>query len=461
MQTNLELETILREYSQELENFLRLDDEVSDLIISSPMESFEFILNRDITIFLKPYSLLNINIIKEILKKSEYYFTIFYNSLEVFKSNPKVYIPMIRYFIFLGKDRKLFSIFLEFHKGKNMFPLLLLSTYYTTYDAEEFKNYKDFIEGNYNQRLLQLQNVDHLYYFFLKRNFDIFLKKIYTFNSLKNSIETFYLIKNHFHKILLYNWIFTNLLTIGNFYIAYQFYLWLKKKEEFLFQKELMISWEVKFAFLFIKNQKFYMLKYFKKQEFFFYNQKEFLHTYQGWFPQLVKMEQVKIHTMIKELMLEYDFIKMYILIHYFYEEIMLIGLKFLENHIEFDPSSFWSSIQQVHFKIFNQDFLLGDSIEFLLDTVIYIIYKYRKKLIQFFHIDPFYRGVIGFFYESFKPDISMYAYQSIEHPLIILRFYELYKNNKNSDKNFNPKIRKKVENLKNFFMMANQDYGG
>ncbi len=464
MKTKLEFNTILIKYSQQIENVLRLDDEVSDLLLSSPIESFEYILNRDITIFLKPYALINFNHVKQILKKSEYFFDLFYDTLEYVILDPKIYIPMIRYFIFSGKDRKLFTVFLEFHKQKKMFPLLLLSAYITTFDSEEFKNYKNFIEGNYNKQLFQILDIDHLYYFSFKKNFDVVLKKIDRFHYLKKYLEEFSKVKSHFHKILIHNWIFTNLLTKGNFYVAYQFYLWLKKKEEFLFKNDLLISWELKFAFIFVKNQKFSMLKQLKNQEYFFYNQKEFLHIYKEWFPQLLQKQWEDIFSILKILTIEYDVIQMYLLIHLFYEEIMLIGLKFFENGIELDPSILWDSIKKIHSQIDHQSFLLMDTIEskeFLVNFVFYLIYKYRKKLIQFFYMDPFYRGVIGLFYENFKPDISKNAYETIRHPLTMFRFYEFYMRSKNSDKNLKLKIKKKVENLKFFFMMANKNDDG
>ncbi|MFN3247613.1 MAG: hypothetical protein ACK42K_13005, partial [Leptonema sp. (in: bacteria)] len=47
---------IYQNYNKELKPFLRLDEELFDLLVTSPIKSMDYILNRDISIFFKPYA---------------------------------------------------------------------------------------------------------------------------------------------------------------------------------------------------------------------------------------------------------------------------------------------------------------------------------------------------------------------------------------------------------------------
>ncbi|MFN3603475.1 MAG: hypothetical protein ACK4UJ_02060 [Leptonema sp. (in: bacteria)] len=456
-------ENVIRKYSNSLESFLRLDEEILDLFLSSPIDSLEFLLNRDISIYLKPYSLLDLSNINEILKQSHFYFSIFYKHLEETKKNPKIYIPMLRYFIFLGNDGKVFTLFLEFHKEKKMFPLLLLSAYFTTFDSIQYKKYRDFIENQYSKILYELLHAEKVFYYSFKKNFDVIKKKFYSFNYLKNQFEKLILLKEDYRKLLILNWIFTNLLTIGNFYLAYQFYLWIKKKEDFPLHKELLSSWETKLSLIFIKKLKLNTLKYLKNQRFYFYNQDEFWNKYKRLFPQFIKLSKQKIFKMLFHLEMEYNFFTMYTILHYFFEDVLLVGLKLTKKPFGLDFGNLWDSIQ---IKDQNRDFrrllfanyFKEKKFEFAPSYVLYLLYKYRRKIILYSRVDPFFGGIVGLFYENFKPEISLSLYQSFEHPLVILRMGILYRQINKSD--INKVIRKKVEKLKKSYNLVSNNYG-
>lgn len=459
------LERVYKEYL-ELESFLRSDEEIFDLLISSPVDSIEFILNRDFTIFIKPYSLISLEHLQNLFKKSEFYFSFFYNHLEYVKTNPKIYIPMLRYFVFLGSDQRLFTLFVEFHKDKKMFPLLLLSTYFTSFESNESKNYKTLIENYYSPILYNLLNGNSILYYSFKKKFDLIKHKFYFFEYLKKEYEKFPSQTNEYKKILIINWLLNNLLTVGNFYIAFQFYLWIKKKEDFNLHKELIHSWEIKLAILFVKNQKFYLLRHFKNKDLYYFNQEDFMKKYKFIFPQLEEKTDEEILKLFRELEIDYHFISVYILVHYFYEEILMSGMEFLDRKIKLDLNYFWNTIKEMEQNLtFKQLLFLGinkndiDLKKLFSKYILVILYKYRKKIISYCGMDPFFRSIIGILYENFKPEISLSIYQNITHPLIFYRMYELINTFDNSEINKNT-YKKKIEKFKKYYNLVLPLYG-
>lgn len=459
------LERVYKEYL-ELESFLRSDEEIFDLLISSPIDSIEFVLNRDYTIFIKPYSIISLEYLQNIFKKSEFYFSFFYDHLEYIKTEPKIYIPMLRYFVFLGSDQRLFTLFVEFHKDKKMFPLLLLSTYFASFESTESKNYRTLIENYYSPILYNLLSGSTILYYSFKKKFDIIKQKFYLFEYLKKEYEKFPSQTNEYKKVLMINWLFNNLLIVGNFYVAFQFYLWIKKREDFNLHKELIHSWEIKLAILFIKNQKFYLLRHFKNKELYYFNQEDFMKKYKFIFPQFEERTEEEISKLFRELEIDYHFFSLYILIHYFYEEILISGMEFLEQEIKLDLSYFWNTIKEMENNfLFKQFIFLGlnkNDLNFkklFSKYILVILYKYRKKIISYCGMDPYFRSIIGILYENFKPEISLSIYQNITHPLIIYRMYKL-ESILNDSKIIKYTIKKKIEKFKKYYNLVLPFYG-
>jgi hypothetical protein len=69
-----------------------------------------------------------------------------------------------------------------------------------------------------------------------------------------------------------------------------------------------------------------------------------------------------------------------------------------------------------------------------LFKLILYIIYKYRKKILFYAGFDPFFKAIVALFYERYQPFISLKLYKGNPHPLVIFRMQHLYKDFPNID---------------------------
>jgi len=434
-------------YNKELKPFIRLDQELFDLLLISPIQSFDYIINRDISIFFKPYTTFSIETIIEKLKLANQCFEFFYKYLEESLSYDDIIIPMIRYYLLIGSSRKIFGIFLEFYKIRKNITFLNLIGFLISKESTEYQTYDSFFEKLYAKEIVSYLNSDNFFLFYFKKNFEILKERLYFSEQIKN--QYIYLSKrfDDYKKILLNNWFLKNFISSGNIYAAFQFYLWTTKNENFHYLKEYTDSWNLKLSMILLKNHKFLVVKHLNHKDFYITNKEEIYTKFYFLFEHdnFDKTSPSEIHHLISQLLLEFNLYNYYKLLINFFEDIFVIGLEWNEklNDYFVNTDLIWLELQNHHkIEALKQQFLINfyqnhinnfnyNDLKYI---VLYILYKYRKKVLYYAGFDPNIRALFALFYEKYKPFVSLKLYKGNPHPLVIFRLDQLYKDYPNTD---------------------------
>ncbi len=441
----VDFESTYELYKKEVLFYLRTDEEIYDILLNPTLKSFDFIINRDISIVLKPYTLLSIDIIKKNLIKAKNFFDFFYNHLDKVLNENKIIIPMIRFFLFMGYSRRIFTVFIEFSKKRKKNQFLTLICYFLSEESEEYQRYNHYLLKLYHVDITNSNNSDNIFFYYFKKYFDFRKSKIYFSEQLKSNYEFLSKKFNDYNKILLNNWILLNFLSTGNIKSAFNFFSLIKKVEGIQFFQEFIQSWALKLGLILMKYNKFYAIKYLKHKDFDFYSKEEFLEKFSFLFPSLDEKYQLNSEQ-IFHLFFEYDFFSYYLLLHLNYEEIMLTGLYWYKEHntINLETNIFFKEIEQFHKQInedmlFSKEFLYNDfninyDKTFYKKLIYFLFYKYRKYILFYAGFDPVFRSLIGFIYENYKPNNTLKLYKGNSHPLIYFRLNQFYQIFPNSD---------------------------
>lgn len=428
-------------YKKEVLLYLRTDEELYDILLTPTLKSFEFILNRDISIFFKPYTLLSIDIIKQKVLKAKNFFDFFYNHLDKILNYNTIIIPMIRFFLFMGYTRRIFTLFIEFSKKRKKNQFLTLICYFLSEESEEFLKYNHYLLQLHHIDITNTNNSDNIFFYYFKKYFDIKKDKIYLSDQLKWNYDFLSKKFSDYNKILLNNWILLNFISTGNISAAFQFFSMTKKIKEIQFIEEYIESWTLKLGLILMKHNKFNALKYLKHKDFNFFSREEFWDKFSFLYIGLDEEYQLT-NEQIFHLFFEYDFFSYYQLLHVNYEEIMLTGLYWYKenNTINLETDKFFKEIEQFQKQIkedmfFSKEFLyngfnINDDKTFYKKLVYFLFYKYRKYVLFYAGFDPVFRSLIGFLYENYKPVIALNLYKGISHPLLYFRlnqFYQIY----------------------------------
>jgi hypothetical protein len=433
---------IYQNYNKELKPFLRLDEELFDLLVTSPIKSMDYILNRDISIFFKPYASFSLAFIEGKLKQAEKYFDFFYLHLEDSFKHQDIIIPMVRYYLFLGCSRKIFNIFIEYHKKRLKNSFIFLVSYFLSKESKDYQTYESFFENFYSEMIVSMFNSDTLFLLFFKKNFDVLKEKHYFSDQLKHSYRDWSKNFDDYRKILFNNWFLINFLVSGNIFTAFQFFLWTKKNDGFRFSQEYFDSWSLKFSIIFIRHHKYQALKYLHHKDFIFYSKEEAyekIHFFVD--PKIDDVNQKNEY--IKNLIFEFNLYDYYKILHTYFEEIMLTGIEWQEklNDYSVDTKYIWQILEEVMKNLSLRENIIKSYFEKktlqekeLFKLILYIIYKYRKMILFYAGFDPFFKAIVALFYERYQPFISLKLYKGNPHPLVIFRMQHLYKDFPNID---------------------------
>ncbi len=426
---------VYQNYSKELKPFLRLDEELFDLLVTSPLKSMDYILNRDISIFFKPYTLFSIRFIEEKLKQAGEYFEFFNIHLEESLQYQDIVIPMIRYYLFLGCSRKIFGIFIEYHKKRLKNSFIFLISYFLSKESKEYQTYESFLENFYSHEITSLFNSDTFFLLFFKKNFDVLKERLYFSEQLKHSFKEWSKHFDDYRKILLNNWFLINFLVSGNIYTAFQFFLWTKKNDRFQFFQEYFDSWSLKFSIIFIRHHKYQTLKYLHHKDFIFYSKEEAYEKIHFFVDP--KIENSQKNEFLKNLFFEFNLFYYYKILHTYFEEIMLTGIDWQEKLNDYSVNTLhvWQILEEVMKEVSLKDNMIKSYFEKktlhekdLFKMSLYIIYKYRKMILFYAGFDPIFKSIVALFYERYQPFLSLKLYKGNPHPLVIFRMQHLYK---------------------------------
>ncbi|GIX42719.1 MAG: hypothetical protein KatS3mg129_2452 [Leptospiraceae bacterium] len=444
MQVSLDFKEIYKKFQIELKPYIRIDNEIFDFIVISPIQSIEYVINRDISILFKPYTLLSIDIIKEKLKQLNFTFDYFYSHLEESLNYEDIIIPMIRYYLFIGSGRKIFQIFIELYKKKKVNDFIFLVSYLISKECLDYQYYYNFFDKVYSKEILSLFNSDTLFLLYFKKNFDILKERLYFSEQLKNNYVEWSKRFDDYKKILLNNWFLTNFLASGNIYTSIQFYLWTKKNESFQFHQEYCNSWNLKLSLILLKHHKWNVVKYLNHKDLQIYSLEE-AYKKMDFFINLKRPDKEVILNYIHHLYFEFNLYDYYQLLCYYFEDILLLGIEWNQDKNDYMINSdiIWLKLENfIHNENLKNKFIKGFfehnpmdiSHEEIILCVLFILYKYRKKILYYAGFEPLFRSLIGLFYEKYKPFISLKLYKGNPHPLVIFRMNHLYKDYPNSD---------------------------
>ncbi len=437
---NLELTNYITNFHQNFKKYLRTDSEYFDLVLvpNQLIKKKDFIIHCEETIFLKSYMIPYIQNYDEFINNLKKIYDIFYNHLEKVINDKEIIITMIRFFIFSGYDRRIFTIFFEYHQKKQMFLFLLLASYFISLE-DEYESYRMIIKHHYEKELLSLLNSDNFFFYYFNKN--TFLNQEHSIKQIQNVYEKFKTLNSKIiekeKKVILTNWLFLNYWSQRKFSYIYYLIKKIQKIEDFLFKEEFISYWKNKIHFIFQLNacipiqviKKEYKLSFSEYlQKFRYYTQNEETHS---------------IQQKIIDLYNEFDFYNLKKILISNFEEIMMVGLNW--NYL--DSDAIWQIIREAHLNFYDKP---------TLNQIIYLFYKYRYKFFYFMGFEPFFQALFGLFYEKHRPYNSYQLYSYSRHPLVIYRNLTLIKSYLIKLLPDEERVlKKRVENLKKLFFMT------
>lgn len=463
-------------YRNEMVSFVRVDEGISDLLLIPPVKGNDYILNRDITVYMKPHALISLSFLREFVGKSDFYFRIFYRHLDVTLTVREILIPMLRYFFFVGAGRKLLTLFLTLHRKREVTAFSLFLAYYTAKEDRELRNYVTFIEKAYRERLQEIEKKELFFY----GEIGEFQKHsgIFTFRILKETLET---IKKKYHLekfISFYNYVFLQYLFAGNYYVAFRLY---KKTREFLhfpllhdFQNGLGL----RLAIVFLSHKKFFFLSQEKfLDEFAALPEDEVLGKISGY----LLYPKRSIEEYISCLVFDCHIPCFLGFLHEIFDDLLLYLLR---EHQDLDIGKYREPVWKVmdFEKFIFSNYLKDREIQWIFFSEISekrsemkatdgdlplrfffrLLEKYEEKLSFYLYLDPYVKGLTGIKLENTDLKKAKALYLSSNHPVLILRYGKIKRIENPSSTNLKEKsLLKSINDFFESYRKNGNEYAG